>query len=71
MKKTLSIIAIAIVFLCVFYNPLSGVMGMSPLWLIGVLAAAAIGCVWIAPLFDGRRDAEWRYENRLIRRPGV
>lgn len=71
MGRILSVIAVGILLLCVFHAQVGAALGVSPFVLIGCLACLAIGCVWAAPLLEAADKADWRYEKRLVRRPGV
>lgn len=63
--------AIAILCLCIFNNIVAVVLGLSPFVLIGVVAALMGGGMLVGPLRSTLRDGGARYENRLVRRPGV
>lgn len=69
MKKTITALSATILVLCVFHQAVSAVLGVSSLVLIGLCAAAIVAVIWAAPALASGRDANWRYENRMIRRP--
>ncbi|MEL7466053.1 MAG: hypothetical protein AAFN79_18420 [Pseudomonadota bacterium] len=71
MRKVLSVIAFCILGACVFNQVIGASLGLSSFFVIGCLAALMLAFLWIAPLFErGSEDVDWRYEKRLIRRPG-
>ena len=71
MKRVLSVIAFCILGACVFNQVIGAAIGVSPFLLIGFLAALALAYLWVAPMFERGAETDWRYEKRLIRRPGI
>ena len=75
MKLSLSTISMLILLLCLFRDPFEAASAMQADWVICGLAAAAIARLWLSPSrlereTPARGDGAWRYEDRVLRRPG-
>ncbi|MEL6793655.1 MAG: hypothetical protein AAFU55_13655 [Pseudomonadota bacterium] len=71
MKKIVSGLMFCCLLICLLNQQVASVLGVSPFFLIGFIALLTLAFLWIAPMFERGEDGDWRYEKRLIRRPGI
>ena len=70
MRVFTGLLTACILCVCVFHGAVEGVIGDSVFWLIGALAAVVLGLSWLDGALSAR-SRDWRYENRLVRRPSA
>lgn len=70
MRKLASSFVACIVLMCMFSVAFENVVGFSVLWPIAFFGLAALAALGVDAAMTSRSD-DWRYENRLVRRPST